>query len=223
MAYHITGALNAFFFGLALVGIGHQLLLVRERRRSGVPDVTEALSLNQLGVSFFAYWAFFVYGYWLEPFNPYLVWPRLAGASLILVLLGEIARDRATPRSRLLFRAGAGLLVAGLLGLVAGLRVPQVWLAFPQALSVVVTVLVLQGFGHQILEVRRNGSPGAVSPWMHVGTLVKDASLLAFGLAMGHEAGWPLVLMSVFSIAAKLILVWHLRPAFPGRTEERTA
>lgn len=48
-AYHVTGALNARFFGFALVGIGHQLVTIRERRRQGVPSPTAVLSLNQLG------------------------------------------------------------------------------------------------------------------------------------------------------------------------------
>ncbi len=211
MAYHVTGALNALFFAVALVGIGHQWWVVRRRRRSGVASASGVLSLNQLGVSFFAYWAFFLYGYWVEPFNPYLVWPRLAGAALVWVVLGEIAADRRDPTSRAAFGAGAALLAAGLAGLVAGLQVPERWLAFPQLLSGGVATLVLQGFVHQILEIRRHGHRGAVSTWMHVGTLVKDVSLLAFGVAMGQRTGWPLVLMASVSIVPKLVLLWHLR------------
>jgi hypothetical protein len=213
-AYHLTGALNALFFGFALVGIGHQWAEIRRRRREGVDAPTEVLSLNQLGVSFFAYWAFFVYGYWVKPFNPYLVWPRLAGAALLLPVLFELARDRRDPVSRGGFALAIALLALGIAGLAAGMQVPERWLAFPQFISVVITLLVLQGFGHQILAVRRHGAPGAVSPWMHVGTFAKDASLLAFGLAMGRETGWPLVLMSSVSLSAKGVLIWHLRSAF---------
>jgi hypothetical protein len=216
MAYHVTGALNAVLFSLALAGIGHQLALVHRRRREGAPGATEVLSLNQLSVSFFAYWAFFVYGYCIEPFNPYLVWPRLAGATLVLAVIGEVALDRRTRRARWAAGLGAFAVCLGLVGLASGVTLPGRWLALPQALSVVVLLLVLQGFTHQILEVRRHGAAGAVSPWMHLGTFLKDASLLAFGLAMGQRTGWPLVLLSASSMATKLVLLWHLRGAFQG-------
>lgn len=214
MVYHLTGALNALFFTIALVGIGHQLATIRRRRLAGLVAASDALSLNQLGVSFFAYWAFFLYGYWVEPFNPYLVWPRLAGASLVFLVIAEVARDRQGPGSRLAATVAALFLIAGLAGLVAGIRVPEAWLAFPQLLSIVVTVLVVQSFAHQIAEVRKKGSPGAVSPWMHLGTFVKDGSLLAFGVAMGQRTGWPLVVMASSSMTIKLVLIWHLRSAF---------
>ena len=113
-AYHVTGALNALFFGFALLGIGHQWLEIRRRRRDGVASPTEVLSLNQLGVSFFAYWAFFVYGYWMKPFNPYLVWPRLAGAALLVPVLFELARDRRDPVTRGAFGSAVVLVAVAL-------------------------------------------------------------------------------------------------------------
>jgi hypothetical protein len=40
---------------------------------------------------------------------------------------------------------------------------------------------------------------------------------------MGQRTGWPLILMSIASMAAKAVLLWHLRSAFPRPIEERSA
>ena len=98
MAYHLGGAVNGALFVLALIGLALQIAKVRRRRtaqREGPEiEVTALLSLNYFSVSYLAYFSLFVYGFSISPFNHYLVWPRLLGCVLVLVVLLEIARDR---------------------------------------------------------------------------------------------------------------------------------
>lgn len=212
LGYHAAGIVNLVFYAIALSGIVHQLRLIWRRREAAAPggSPTAVISLNQLAVSFLGYYAFFVYGYCVRPFNHYLVWPRLAGLLLVLAILRELARDRRDRRSIGVLSVGVALLLPALGVLLARPEVSAAERRLPQLLAVAATVAVVQGFGHQILAVRRARHVGAVSSWMHVATFVKDFSLAALGAAMGATQGWPLLLMGGASIAVKSVLLGHL-------------
>src|SRR5437868_2775754 len=99
MAYHITGLISAAIFLLTLGGLWSQLQFVWQRQRDFRERLsrerpTAILSLNQFLSSFLAFFSFFLYGICLQPFNHYLVWPRLLASLLTLALLYEIMRDR---------------------------------------------------------------------------------------------------------------------------------
>jgi hypothetical protein len=217
---------NLVFYALALVGTAHQLREVWRRRAAApgaAPGVaTAVISLNQLAVSFLGYYAFFVYGWCVRPFNHYLVWPRLAGLLLVLAILRELARDRRDPVSRGVFGTGVALLLPALVVLAVAPELGPEARLVPQVLAVVATVLLVQGFGHQILLVRRARAVGAVSTWMHVSTFVKDFSLAALGAAMGAAQGWPLILMGGASVAVKSVLIAHLWAYRPVEGSART-
>lgn len=212
MGYHAAGLTNLVFYAIALLGTGHQLRVIWRRRAA--PSAGEAptalISLNQLAVSFLGYYAFFVYGYCVEPFNHYLVWPRLAGLLLVLTILFELARDRRERRSLGVFAAGVLALLPAVGVLVAQPTIDATARRVPQTLAVVATALLVQGFVHQIVLVRRARRVGAVSLWMHVATFVKDFSLAGLGAAMGFAVGWPLLLMGSASVAVKAVLIAHL-------------
>lgn len=216
MPYHVAGTINAVLFVLSLAGIGAQLARIWRRRQSAAasPDrPTAVLSLNYFSVSFVAYYAFFVYGYCIRPFNHYLVWPRLAGCLMLFAVLWEIARDRADRSSiaavaigLAMLSGGIGVLVLSPAGLIEGR-------AISQALSLIAAVLIAQSLVHQILLIRRSGHTGAVSPVLHVLTGTKDASTVAFGVTMGAAAGWPLVVMGASSAVLKVVLLYQFRRA----------
>jgi hypothetical protein len=215
MGYHLTGAINTAFFLLALAGLVSQLARIWERRSQrhlGLPGAATAiLSLNQFSVSFIGYFAFFVYGYSIEPFNHYLVWPRLVGSLLVLLVLFEIARDRRTGLSLAIFALASALMLAALAVLASGTSVSAGSRLAPQLLSIAASVLIVQGFGHQIVLIRRSGETGAVSARMHALSYCKDISTLVFGAAMGAGSGWPLILMGASSVGVKSILLWQFR------------
>jgi hypothetical protein len=169
------------------------------------------LSINQFVSSFLAFFSFYVYGACLDPLNHYLVWPRLAAALLTLAVLLEIARDRQGRVATAAFAICAALLVcaSAVLALLPG---AAAWgKTFSQGLILVICVILAQGYLHQVWLIRRTGTTGGVSAAFHHLFLWKDISTIAFALAMGLTAGWPILLLSSVSAATKLITLWHFR------------
>ena len=217
MSYHLTGTISALIFLLTLGGLWAQLGWVWTRQRDFAGGrlagerPTAVLSLNQFVSSFLAFFSFFLYGACLPRFNHYLVWPRLAAALLTLVVLYEMMVDRRDALVTMAFFAGLVMLLCAPIllwtepELVAGARV------FSQGLVVVVTVILAQGYSHQIVLIRRTGRTGAVSLRFHQFFFLKDISTIAFALTMGVAEGWPLLLMSSVSALTKLATLWHFR------------
>src|SRR5437773_2753432 len=115
MAYHITGVISAVIFLLTVVGLWSQLQSVWQRRHDRTNEAgfsTAVLSLNQFLSSFLAFFSFFLYGMCLQPFNHYLVWPRLVASLLTLGVLYQIRSDRKRALPTLVFLACTVLLVA---------------------------------------------------------------------------------------------------------------
>ena len=217
MTYHITGLISAAIFLLTIGGLWAQLGLLWERQRQATSDVdaaerpTAVLSVNQFVSSFLAFFSFFLYGACLERFNHYLVWPRLGASILTLAVLFEIMRDRRDRVATIAFVACSALMIGAsvMLAVIPG---AAVWgRAFSQSLIVVATVVLAQGYLHQVVLIRRTGSTGGVSARLHQFLLWKDLSTIAFALTMGALTGWPIMLLSMVSAVTKLITLWHFR------------
>lgn len=233
MSYHITGLISAAIFLLTISGLVAQLRFVRKRQAQTKPGgeaaerATAVLSVNQFVSSFLAFFAFFLYGACLEPFNHYLVWPRLAACLLTLAVLFDIMRDRRDRVSTAAF-AGCATILAG--ASVLRIVVPDAaaWVrTVSQGLILVVTVIMAQGYLHQVVLIRQSGRTGGVSARLHQFFFLKDVSTIAFGIAMGFPSGWPLMLLSTVSAVTKLITMWHFRwarlsPLARQRREART-
>jgi uncharacterized protein with PQ loop repeat len=217
MSYHITGVVSAAIFLLLLGGLWAQLLFIWQRRKDAdrneetLERPTAVLSVNQFASSFLAFVSFFLYGACLERFNHYLVWPRLAASILTLGILFEIVRDRRDRASTWAFVGCSTFLVVASLVLLAVPGATEWGRAISQTLIVIVTVILAQGYLHQVLLIRKTGHTGGVSPLMHLSFLLKDIATIAFALTMGVAAGWPVMLMSSVSAATKVVTLWHFR------------
>jgi len=217
VTYHITGLISALISLLTLGGLWSQLEMVwvRKRQCREAPLASEAptaiLSLNQFLSSYLAFFCFFFYGACLKPFNHYLVWPRLAGTLLTLAVLYEIMADRRAWLPTLVFICCAVLISAAPMLLLFYPDVATMARRFSQGLIIVVTVILAQGYSHQIVLIRQSGQTGAVSLRLHQFFLVKDISTVAFASAMGLASGWPILLLSSVSGIAKLATIWHFR------------
>lgn len=216
MSYHITGLISSAIFLLTLAGLWAQLGFVWQRKRSAAGgDVheraTAVLSVNQFVSSFLAFFSFFLYGACLERFNHYLVWPRLAASLLTLAVLFEILRDRLDRVATSAFVVCLALLIGAPLGLFTVPGAAEWGRAASQTLIVVVTVILAQGYLHQVVMIRQTGRTGGVSARLHQFFFWKDISTIAFAVSMGTSTGWPLMLLSSVSAATKLVTLWHFR------------
>ena len=217
MSYHLTGTVSTLFFLLTLAGLCIQIRMVRQRRKVWADcqlegeKPTAVLSLNQFTMSFLAFFSYFVYGFCLERFNHYLVWPRLVGLCLVLVILFEIVRDRRRWGAIVIFGSCLTATGVGLALLASGLEIGSGGRRIAQALVVVAAVLLIQGYVNQVLLIRRSGRTGAVAQRMHQLFLTRDIATIAFALAMGVTAGWPLLVMNGASALTKVAVLYHFR------------
>ncbi|MNM64709.1 hypothetical protein D3C81_761170 [compost metagenome] len=221
--YAVAGAINTGFILLSLMGVAAQLRLVQRRRqREAASDAaTAVLSLNQFTVSFLAYLSFFVYGYSITPFNHFIVWPRLLASALVLMILIEIWRDRRSSAAAGSLVVATVMLVCALAGLLWGGRYVDQGRIFASAMIVVITLLLAQGYTHQILLIWRIGHTGAVSLRMSQLILLMDLSTIVFAFAMGLRLGWPLLLLAIVSGATKLAIIWLFRWQHGAKASER--
>jgi len=216
IAYHITGIVSSIIFLLTIAGLWSQLRFIYLRKRSpalgdGLRAPTAVLSLNQFVSSFLAFFSFFVYGACLARFNHYLVWTRLAASLLTLLVLLEIMLDRKSAGSVASFAACFLLLLMVPALLAWNPRLAASGRTASQGLIVLVTIVLAQGYLHQVLLMRQTGRTGAVSLRMHQCFLLKDVATVAFAMTMGLAAGWPLLLLSTVSGITKAITLWHFR------------
>jgi hypothetical protein len=213
MLYNVTGAIHTLFILVSLVGIWSQVqkIWLRKRDEATKSEPTAILSLNQFSVSFLAYFSFFVYGYSIRPFNHYIVWPRLIASLLVVVILYEIWRDRRSQLSAGVFSASLLVLLVGVFGLIWDERYTDNGKLISASLIVAITLLIAQGYAHQIMVIWRSGQTGAVSLRMSQFILMMDISTVAFAFAMGLSNGWPLLLLATVSGITKLTIMWLFR------------
>jgi len=212
--YAFAGTLNSLLIVVSLYGLWSQLKKIWQRKQDqhiASGKRTEILSINQFTVSFLAYCAFFVYGYTITPFNHYIVWPRLLASLIALGILFEIYRDRRSTSARYALLACALLLCAGVVGLLFGPTFSDQKRLISQSLIVAVTLLLAQGYAHQIRLIYRSGKTGAVSLKMSQFILAMDVSTMLFACVMGLSTGWPLMLLASVSATTKLIIMWLFR------------
>lgn len=231
MSYHITGIVSSAIFLLTIGGLWAQLGFVWRRQQFAGDGATHerptaVLSVNQFVSSFLAFFSFLLYGVCLERFNHYLVWTRLAASLLTLAVLFEIARDRRDRAAITALVICATLLIGAPIGLAMNPEAIAWGRTASQSLIVVVTLILAQGYLHQVLMIRRTGRTGGVSARLHQFFFWKDVSTIAFALAMGTRTGWPLMLLSSVSAVTKLITLWHFRwvrlsPVASQRREKR--
>jgi len=216
MGYHLFGILSTLFYLLSLTGILLQIRLIQRRKaQDGISTTagfaTNVLSLNQFTVGFLAYYAFFIYGFSIDPFNHYLVWPRLVAMLLTLWILYEMFIDRQNRSSSVALFCCAFLTLIGLIALCLGSPVLMQGRIISQLIAVVVSILLAQGYLHQIIMIRKYGHTGAVSKQMHQFILLKDIFTVMFGFVMGLADGWPLILLCGTSLITKIAILWQFR------------
>jgi len=209
-AYDFWGSINTLFIFISLYGVFSQLKIVwlRKKNNNKKQLVTELLSLSQFSVSFLAYFSFFVYGYSIEPFNHYIVWPRLIAALIVCGILYEIWHERRTLMSTIAISAVGIILLFGVSGLFIGNSYSDEGRFIATSLIIIISIMIAQGYYHQIRLILGSGSTGAVDLNMSQFILMMDISTIAFALSMGLENGWPLMVLAVTSGITKLVIMY---------------
>lgn len=209
-SYNIFGTINTIFIIVSLYGVFSQLRTIWKRKESGIESErpTALLSLNQFTVSYLAYLSFFIYGYSIEPFNHYIVWPRLLASVLVAFILFEIWQDRKSNHSKSSFSLACATLLIAIAGLFIGETIIDQGKYISATIIVLVTILIAQGYYHQIKLIINSGSTGAVDLKMSQFIFMMDISTIAFALSMGLSIGWPLLVLAITSGITKVIIMF---------------
>ena len=100
------------------------------------------------------------------------------------------------------------LLIVGIVGLFYAESFVDEGRYVSTIIILVISVLIAQGYYHQIKLIIQSRSTGAVDLKMSQFILMMDISTIAFALAMGLENGWPLIVLAVTSAITKLIIMY---------------
>jgi len=208
MSYQIFGFVNAALVLLSVYGICCQLATIWQRKSNrDVEHATDVLSLSQFQASFWAYFSFFVFGFSLPEFNHYLVWPRLIASIVIVLILWEIFQDRKTRLTKLVCLTATISLIAGSVSMLVFNQYLPTLQVMSSGLIVVVTVMLAQGYSHQIYVIFNRKDTGAIDIRMSLFILIKDVSTILFALAIELADAWPLMLLAVVSGITKVIII----------------
>ncbi|MFT5162178.1 MAG: hypothetical protein ACI9FJ_000746 [Alteromonadaceae bacterium] len=211
-AYQITGSLNTLMMLVSLFGLFTQLTFIWRRKEDpAIEHATDLLSINQFFASFLAYCSFFIHGYSIQPFNHFIVWPRLIAALMVTYILLEIYRDRHNRRSLSIFSICLSALVIGIIGLLFNQKINGLDQQMTALMIVGVTVFLAQGYTHQIRVIIKHGHTGAVALKMNLFIGLKDISTIAFALTMEFKNSWPLMLLATVSLFTKVVIVYLFR------------
>lgn len=211
MWLHFFGTLNTCFILFSLVGVLSQLRTIWRRKQRGEQQPTHILSLKMFFISFLAYYSFFVYGMSIQPFNHYIVWPRLGASLLVGAILYEIWQDRKSTTALMSVCSAVVLLVSGCAFGTFGHAYEDQGKNVMAAMIVCITVLIAIGYRNQIKLVLQAGDTGALDKNMSLFILLMDCSTIAFALCMGLSQGWPLLLLATVSAITKVVLLYLFR------------
>jgi len=208
--YIFLGGVNTLFIFVSLYGVLSQLKTIwrRKRSESTQQQTTSLLSLNQFSVSFLAYLSFFIYGYSIEPFNHFIVWPRLIAVFLVLSILFELWLDRKNKSSLTVLIFAITFLITAVFGLFFGESFVDEGRNVSTVIILVISALIAQGYYHQIKLIIQSRCTGAVDLKMSQFILMMDISTILFASVMGLDNGWPLMVLAVTSAITKLIIMY---------------
>jgi len=162
-------------------------------------------------MSFFAYFSFFIYGYSLNEFNHYIVWPRFIASFLVFIILFEMYKDRKSTASVVSLGTAVLVYAVGIFGLIFNETLSTYANQVSTIFIVVITLLLAQGYMHQIKLIINTGKTGEIDIRMSQFILMMDLSTIAFAMTMGIAQGWPLMLLATVSAITKLIIMYLFR------------
>ncbi len=225
MLYNAVGLLSSVFFIGCLFGLVDQIRRIRRRKASAENQwagfATQSLSANAFFSSFIAFYAFFLYSMMLDEIEPYMFVTRLFAALITLLVLYELYIDRQALSQRLPFMVGVGCMLLAVVAYIYRQELLVVGRSTSIVLALGATALMLQGGIQQIRKLAKTKQTGALSLPMNVVFMAKDLANVAFGLVLGFEDGWPLLMLGTISAVIKLVIIvqfFRYRPTVIGNS-----
>ncbi len=227
LLYNVVGSISSLLFVGCLWGLLAQIRKVHARRKvqpgggaSGY--ATQSLSVNGFFSSFFGFYAFLLYSIMLPGIDWYIFGTRLFAALATWLVLLEIFRDRMALSQRMPFVVASLALVSAFVAMGFRDEVSAVGRLTSEVLAVVASLVMLQGGVQQIRKIVAARCTGAMSLPMVLIFFAKDMSNVAFGLVLGWQAGWPLILLGVVNGGCKagvgiLYLIYPEEAEQPGQ------
>ncbi|WP_448548778.1 hypothetical protein [Thalassotalea fusca] len=186
----------------------YRTILQHKKHQQSANSPTAILSMNQFFISFLAYFSFFIYGYSVEPFNHFIVWPRLIAALVVTLVIIEIWRDKRCKLSYAMLLTTLLIIVLGGAGALMTESVRDDSKAISTAMILIISALIAQGYMHQFLLIIRSGQTGAINLKMSQFIFAMDLSTIAFAVSMGLSLGWPLLVLAITSAITKLVMMY---------------
>jgi len=207
--YNVAGTISSLLFLGCLVGLVVQIRKVRQRkiadpRGAELGYATQSLSVNGFFSSFIAFYSFLLYSIMLEDIDYYIFFTRLIASLATWIVLFEIFRDRLPLSQRAPFLTASVALLAAFGALFFREEVSHLGEVAAESLAVFATLIILQGGIQQIRKIWQAKCTGALSLPMTLVFFAKDVSNVFFGIVLGLELGWPLILMGAVSGILKL-------------------
>jgi uncharacterized protein with PQ loop repeat len=170
---------------------------------------TQSLSVNGFFSSFIGFYAFFVYSIMLDPVDYYLFATRFLAAAMTMSILYAIFIDRAQRSQRAPFIAALVAMLVAFICLQWRDDLLGVGRSVASILTLIATVVMVQGGISQIRKINKEKSTGALSKSMNVIFMCKDLSNVAFGLVLDFSDGYPLILLGSCSAMIKAYVLYQ--------------
>jgi uncharacterized membrane protein (UPF0182 family) len=116
--------------------------------------------------------------------------------------------DRKSEKSAISVAVAAISLILAFVGLFFGETISDEGKLISTSIILVVSVLIAQGYFHQIRLIYSSGHTGAVDLKMSQFIFMMDISTIVFALSMGLAKSWPLLVLAVTSGVTKLIIMY---------------
>lgn len=130
---------------------------------------------------------------------------------LVAFILFEIWQDRKSKHAKSTFSLACATFLIAIAGLFMGETIIDQGKYISTTIIVLVTILIAQGYYHQIKLIINSGSTGAVDLKMSQFIFMMDISTIAFALSMGLSIGWPLLVLAITSGITKVIIMFLFR------------
>ena len=127
---------------------------------------------------------------------------------MVSLILLEIWKDRKSSTSTVIFALSILTTELAFSGLFISETIADEGKYISTTIIIVVSVLIAQGYYHQILIIIDSGSTGAVSLKMSQFILMMDISTIAFAISMGLIEGWPLLVLAITSATTKIVIMY---------------